>query len=280
MAKKKKKNTKKNKNKELAQENVVEVIEASEEETIIIDDSFLNALEAMIFISPKPITLKKMKSVVKSIGRHKPEHVEAHLIALKEKFTTLGFTLEKVSKGYQFRSHAAQADYVTKIVEDKPARLSKSALEVLAIVAYRQPITRGDIDHVRGVDSGHLMRGLMEKNLVRTSGHAETPGRPLLYSTTPYFLEVFALSSLDDLPDMDDYEREMVKQASEGFMTDSDSPSQDIVLNQIPMEGLSPLAANPDRGDFDEPETEEIASADFGLEDRAQEEIEKDLANS
>lgn len=269
---------------EVAADTIAEVetvVEASAEATLEADANaapkitnegeILSALEAVIFASPKAITLVKLRNLLNSFNYDTSE-LPAYLEKLSARFEARGFELAKVGGGYQFRTHPKNSDLLQKLLEDRPARLSPSALEALAIVAYKQPVTRAEIDAVRGIDSGHLMRGLLEKNLIRTDGHAETPGRPLLYATTPYFLEVFSLNSLDDLPALEEFNRELVK-------ADSGSESNEaIVLAAAPDAlaeaaafhgGVSPLAAEPDRGSFDAPEEEAVHNADFGLAERA-----------
>jgi len=117
-----------------------------------------------------------------------------------------GFEIWEVAGGFQLRTRADLATYVQQMHESRPARLSRAALETLAIVAYRQPVTRAEIEHVRGVDVGPILRGLAERRLVRIAGHRDVPGRPILYATTRRFLEVFGLASLRDLPTLRDME--------------------------------------------------------------------------
>jgi len=221
------------------------------------------ALEALIFASPKPLSLQRITRIFKEADIE-TEELKQVLDGLVEGYKERGLQIVKVGKSYQFRTHPDHGKLVQKLVEDKPARLSQSALEVLAIVAYKQPIVRAEIDAVRGIDSGHLMKGLLEKNLVRTDGHAEAAGRPLLYVTSPYFLEVFNLDSLDELPSLEEFQRELGEgQSSEGV----DAADQDgiSVLDADPdfYDKHSPLAANPDRGDFDTPAEDEIILPDF-----------------
>ena len=99
-----------------------------------------------------------------------------------------------------------------RLEQERPARLSRAALETLAVVAYRQPVTRAEIEHVRGVDCGPVLRSLLERHLVRIAGHRDVPGRPMLYGTTRRFLEVFGLASLEDLPSLRDLD-ELVRAA-------------------------------------------------------------------
>lgn len=235
------------------------------------EGEILSALEAVIFASPKAITLVKLRNLLNSFN-YDTSALPAYLEKLSARFEARGFELAKVGGGYQFRTHPKNSDLLQKLLEDRPARLSPSALEALAIVAYKQPVTRAEIDAVRGIDSGHLMRGLLEKNLIRTDGHAETPGRPLLYATTPYFLEVFSLNSLDDLPALEEFNRELVKadsgaEMNEGVVlaADPDALAEAAAFHG----GVSPLAAEPDRGSFDAPDEEAVHNADFGLAERA-----------
>jgi segregation and condensation protein B len=148
-------------------------MESSEEpsevpqEALIYDkQEILQSLEALIFASPKPLSLQRIKRLLQSMN-YDTQSVKEYLEELIEQYQDKGFQLVKVAQAYQFRTHPKQVDVVQKIVEEKPTRLSKSALEVLAIVAYKQPVTRSDLDAVRGIDSGHLLRGLLEKNLIK-----------------------------------------------------------------------------------------------------------------
>lgn len=236
------------------------------------EGEILQALEAVIFASPKAMSLVRLRNLLNSFDYDTSE-LPLMLQKLEEKYAQCGMQLIKVAGGYQLRTHPKNSDLLQKLLEDKPARLSPSALEVLAIVAYKQPVTRSEIDAVRGIDSGHLMRGLLEKNLVRTAGHAETPGRPLLYATTPYFLEVFSLGSLDDLPAIEEFQRELVP--SDGESTEGALLAADPALAEAAafLEGKeSPLSANPDRGQFDAPAEDANEAPDFGLAEMAREE--------
>ena len=220
------------------------------------------AVESIIFASPKAISLVRIKNLLNHFNYDVSGLTEI-LSSIEQSYENRGFQLVKVAGGYQFRTHPTNAEILQKLLEDKPTKLSQSALEVLAIIAYKQPMTRSEIDSVRGTDSGHLMKGLLEKNLVRSVGHAETPGRPLLYATAPYFMEVFGLGSLDDLPSIEEFSREL---------NNGEGSTEDMLEAADFFAKPSPLDANPNRGSFDERPEEEIDSADFGLADRAAEE--------
>ena len=111
-----------------------------------------------------------------------------------------GFYLSPVAGGYQIRTRPEYSEWIKRLLQPKPQRLSKAALETLAIIAYKQPVIRADIEHLRGVDCGGVLRVLLERKFIRVLGRKEIPGRPLIYATTKRFLEVFGLKNLKDLP--------------------------------------------------------------------------------
>jgi segregation and condensation protein B len=155
-------------------------------------EEFIPAIEAILFTAEHPVTVERLKTV---FGDSAPtdEQLTGLVAKIREKYrpSTFGFEIREAQGGFYF---------VTKIQNAEPFRLGRSALETLAIVAYRQPVTRAEIDKVRGIDSSHLMRTLMERGLVKMAGKADVPGRPVQYATTPRFLEVLGLTSLGELP--------------------------------------------------------------------------------
>ncbi len=228
------------------------------------------AVESLVFASTRPISLQRMKNALNHFNYDLSQLGDV-LKSLEQKYENSGFQLVKVAGGYQLRSNPKQSDLLQRILEDKPAKLGTSALEVLAIVAYKQPVTRSEIDAVRGTDSGHLMKGLLEKNLVRSLGHAETPGRPMIYGTTSYFLEVFSLNSLDDMPAVDEFVRELGPDADaapggEGnpLVLAADGGVGATGADAAFFDRPSPLSAEPDRGAFDEPAEDRFETPDFG----------------
>lgn len=162
-------------------------------------------LEALLLSSSEPVTPARLARIVpESSAREVREDIEA----LNECYAAAGrgFRIEEVSGGYQFRTLPDLAEFVQQLEPVPPLRMSRAGLETLAIIAYKQPVTRAEIEHVRGVDAGPLLRGLLERRLVRIAGHREVPGRPILYATTPRFLEVFGLAGLSDLPTLREIE--------------------------------------------------------------------------
>lgn len=158
-----------------------------------------------------------------------------------------GIVLVEVAGGWQFRSRPENAQVIRYFYQPKPTRLSKPSLETLSIVAYRQPITRIEIDEIRGVDSGGVLKTLCEKNLVRIVGKKDEPGKPMLYGTTQEFLELFQLKGLKDLPtlrDFQDLEAEFRKQAGEsGVVTpnEADAEPEQKLEDLIDQNAIAPL---------------------------------------
>jgi segregation and condensation protein B len=159
----------------------------------------LALLEALIFASEAPLTAARAAEVL-------PETGQAELLSLLEELVRLhgqrggGIVLQEVAGGFQFRTKPEFSVWVTKLKATRPAMLSPAALETLAVVAYRQPLVKAEIDRIRGVDASGALKGLLEKKLVRIVGRKDVPGKPIIYGTTKKFLEVFNLRNLAELP--------------------------------------------------------------------------------
>jgi len=177
-----------------------------------------HAIEALLFSARKPISTKEIVDVLRRAGAEddfspnefanaKPAEVAAAIEQLKIEYIQQerGFQLVEKAEGWQLTSDPKYARWVRQLSPaPKPARLSSPALETLAIIAYRQPITRADVEAVRGVTIDGVLQTLMERGLVKISGRAEIPGRPLLYETTEFFLDHFGLRNLDELPNVEE----------------------------------------------------------------------------
>ncbi|QNT79372.1 SMC-Scp complex subunit ScpB [Entomobacter blattae] len=166
----------------------------------------IRVMEAALFSASEPMTKAALLAVFERHGLLPAEggdpmsYVEQLLEVLKQKYREGGITLVPVGKGWQFRTAPDLASYLTKVVE-KPRRLTKPALETLAIIAYHQPCTRADIEAIRGVSlNTQIMDLLLELSLIVSKGRKEVPGRPVLWGTTEIFLQHFGLTSLQDLP--------------------------------------------------------------------------------
>ena len=197
-------------------------------------------IEALIFASPKPLLTKEIVAALRAAGqgtedqtaldfaKAKESDVAAALAELQTELSASGRAFQLVERvnGWTLVSDPACAPWVRQLYpEAKPTRLSGPQLETLAIIAYRQPVTRADMEAVRGVSVDGVMQILLDRSLVKIAGRAEVPGRPLLYSTTEYFLEHFGLRTTDELPNASELKR--------------------VVLPTAPKAGGSPAAETP-----------------------------------
>jgi segregation and condensation protein B len=162
-------------------------------------------VEALILAAPEPVTAAQLADVV---PRLKPAQARELIAELGNEYDEQGraFEIWEVAGGYQIRTRPSFAPYLRQLLKERPARLSRAALETLSVIAYKQPVTRAEVELVRGVDVGAVLRSLVDRKLIRIAGHREVPGRPMLYATSRRFLEVFGLSKLDDLPTLREIE--------------------------------------------------------------------------
>ncbi len=177
-------------------------------------------LESLIFASDRPLALVDFKRLV---GERDARKLTTALEALQARHRGTGLELASTAGGWQFRTSAENATWVAKLVAGRPARLSRAMLETLAIVAYRQPITRPEIDEIRGVDCGPVLKTLLDRTLVRMIGKKEEVGRPILYGTTPEFLRTFSLKDLTELPTLRQFHE---LGAAEQAKVDAEAPLQ------------------------------------------------------
>jgi segregation and condensation protein B len=159
-------------------------------------------IESLLFASDRPLTLNELKRLV---GERDGGKLTAALEELRERRAESGVHVVQVAGGWHLRTNPENVAWVSRILSGKPPRLSRAMLETLAIVAYRQPITRPEIDEIRGVDCGPVLKTLLERNLVRMIGKKEEVGRPILYGTTPEFLRTFSLRDLTELPTLREF---------------------------------------------------------------------------
>src|SRR5713101_3569239 len=180
--------------------------------------SLSQVIEALLFSAQKPLTTRELLTAIKGVGEADEllpnefagateAEIAAALESLKIEYgqQERAFQLVEKAEGWQLATDPAYANWVRQLFPaPKPARLTAPALETLAIIAYRQPITRPDVEAVRGVAIDGVLQTLMERGLVKISGRAEVPGRPLLYETTEFFLDHFGLRKLDELPNVEE----------------------------------------------------------------------------
>jgi segregation and condensation protein B len=162
-------------------------------------------LEALLMAADMPLPLERLCKLLENEAGLGPgrDSVRAALAELTGDYAARGVELSEGAGGYRFRTRAAYAERVSRLWEERKPRYSRALLETLALIAYRQPITRGEIEHVRGVAvSSNIMRLLLEREWVRVVGHRDVPGRPAVYATTREFLDYFGLRSLAELPSL------------------------------------------------------------------------------
>ena len=158
-----------------------------------------NIIESLLLVTEEPLTIDRIKNILIEPGRKEVQNALTELSAEYEARKG-GFLLREVAGGYQIHTRPEYREWIKRLIQPKPLRLSKAALETLAIIAYKQPIIRSDIEHIRGVNCGGILRMLFERKLIRILGRKEIPGRPIIYATTKQFLETFDLKDLKDLP--------------------------------------------------------------------------------
>lgn len=194
------------------------------------------AVEALLFVNERPITLEQIKRTLVSVS---PSEIKAAIAALNEGYRDreAGMTIEEIAGGYQMLSNPIYVSYIRKFYKTKhKEKLSKPALETLAIVAYKQPVTRGDIELIRGVNSDGIVANLLDKELLKLAGRKDVPGRPFLYATTKQFLEYFGLKSLDNLPNL--AELEALQRNRDKELADEEEGSDGIPSDALPMNDL------------------------------------------
>jgi segregation and condensation protein B len=169
----------------------------------IMSKSLKLIIEALLFSSDKPLTIKDFRDCLPDTDA---KDIKSALTILEHDFEAMerSFSLKEVAGGYQLRSRPEYGAYILRMLQSTPNRLSRAAMETLAIVAYKQPILRHEIEKFRGVDVGGILKTLMEKDLVKIMGRKDLPGKPLIYGTTKRFLEVFDLKDITSLPKMNE----------------------------------------------------------------------------
>ncbi len=168
------------------------------------------AIEALLYVSDTPLSLKKIRDTLDDSGAG-AEEIKAALLSLQDDFGAegRGVRIAELAGGYQIITRPEYAPYIKRLQKIKPPRLSSPALETLAIIAYRQPIIRAEIEAIRGVSADGVLKTLLERRLVRIAGRQDVPGKPIMYATTAEFLQYFGLKDLSSLPSLRELEREL-----------------------------------------------------------------------
>jgi len=192
-------------------------------------------VEGLIFAADEPMSINDLFAVFTDNAAIEKVQIKEVLDQLKKEYDGRGLELKEVGSGFRFQVREVHAQWVAKLWQERPARYSRASLETLALIAYRQPITRAEIEDVRGVSvSTNIIKALVEREWVRIVGHRDVPGKPALYSTTKTFLDYFNLKSLEDLPPLSE-------------LKDIDAINEQLILTEVPV----PDANNSDSDDED-----------------------------
>jgi segregation and condensation protein B len=186
-------------------------------------------IESLLFVAQEPLSVKHFKKILNPV---ETGDIKIALKELSDEYEARkgGFYLNEVAGGFQIRTRPEYTGWIKRYIQPHPPRLSKASLETLAIIAYKQPIIRSDIEHLRGVDCGGILRVLLKRKFIRVLGRKELPGRPLIYSTTKRFLEVFDLKDLRDLPtpkEIEDLGKSSMDKSQEDYLNDTKNTDPD-----------------------------------------------------
>ena len=199
-----------------------------------VDNKIKMIVEGLLLAAGKPLSLGVIASVFSEDERPDNAELKEVLEAIAEDCNDRGFELKQVASGYRFQVKQDISEWIARLWEEKPPRYSRALLETLALIAYRQPITRGDVEEIRGVGvSSNIIRTLVDREWVRIVGHKDVPGKPALYATTKQFLDYFNLKSIQELPPLSEI-RELAE-ASEEFDVEDDLADRNVL--ELPEEG-------------------------------------------
>ncbi|MBF0277022.1 MAG: SMC-Scp complex subunit ScpB [SAR324 cluster bacterium] len=194
-------------------------------------------IEAILFSSPQAISLRQVSELMGTGNSREFKKLIENLNRQYEKSGRV-FRIREVAGGFQMRTEPRFRPWIKKLEPIKPIKLSLPTIETLAIVAYKQPITRANVEFIRGVDSSYTLRTLLQRNLIRIVGKEPVPGRPILYGTTKFFLEVFGLSNLNNLPSLAELDMvratEEEKDLAEGHPESEEFPGQAVEQPELP----------------------------------------------
>ena len=193
-------------------------------------------VEALLFASDRPMSVKQLQNVFPELERPESQEIQTAIDSIIQDYSTRPVELRLVASGYRFQVKEEMSPWVARLFEEKPPKYSRALLETIAIIAYRQPVTRGDIEDIRGVSvSSNIIRTLLEREWIRVVAHKETPGRPALYGTTKLFLDYFNLSSLSEMPTLQEIQefntlpennQQTVQEESEKKAVNEEAPEQ------------------------------------------------------
>ena len=169
------------------------------------ENKLIQIIEAALLSASRPLSIQEIQRIFPTDQTPSKEDIKETLNEIEDLCAKRGVELKRVSSGYRMQVKQSLSAYIAKLWEEKPQRYSKATLETLALIAYRQPITRGEIEQIRGVSVGtQLIRGILERGWIKIVGQRDVPGRPSLYATTKEFLDYFGLQHLRELPGLPD----------------------------------------------------------------------------
>lgn len=201
------------------------------------NEKLKNIVEAALLAAGRPLNLEQIQGLFPELERPDRNDLRDAIALLEAEYATRGLRIVEVASGWRIQVREEMAGWLSRLWQDRPARYSRALLETLALIAYRQPITRGEIEDIRGVSvSSNIMRTLTERGWVRIVGHRDVPGRPGMYATTREFLDYFGLRKLEDLPPLADI-RDL----------DSISVELDLGLTELP-----PVSMPEEAGEYEE----------------------------
>ncbi len=214
-----------------------------------------NFIESALLAAGRPLTVEQLQSLFDDMSTPKKSQIKTAIDTLVDEYEDRGIMIEEVASGYRVQIRAGMADSLQKLWEERPPRYSRALFETLALIAYRQPMTRGEIEEIRGVSvSTNIVRTLLEREWVRVVGHRDVPGRPAMFATTKLFLDYFGLKNLDDLPplaDLSDWETLRV-QLDLPAVEEEEFPIETAEIREMPEIVLEPEEEDLDDDDDDD----------------------------
>jgi len=263
-------------------DNSVVSSENNSEDSLEINQKLKNILEAAIMVADEPLSIDRMLSLFNEDAGDPPERQQIRdaLESLDEDYADRGIELKQVATGYRMQAKSDVAKWVNRLWTERPPRYTRALLETLAIIAYRQPITRGEIESIRGVSvSSNVIKTLLEREWVKVAGHRDVPGRPAVYASTKHFLSYFNLKSLSELPtlaELRDLDAIAGDLFNEPFQVMEDSKSEGQVQGdesekdlQSKQENEPEVKAENDSDQDLENDTEENVSDETGSDDES-----------
>jgi segregation and condensation protein B len=222
----------------------------------VVRDELKPIIENLLLASDQPVSADLLYQTF--LGRSSREDLQAILKELQEDYQSRNLQIVEVADGFQLCTRSEYSDWIRKLLKlDKSFKLSRAALDTLAIIAYKQPLTRAEVDEIRGVDSSGVVRTLLEKKIIIPAGRKNVPGKPMMFRTTQKFLEYFGLRDLSEMPTLEDFNEELEGEveSEQGELTfnnqENDLPSADIDLAEETVgEEASTGVRDPETGNF------------------------------